>query len=65
MSVETSRKFAWLSGTATWSRLPFEVFERVAGDITDAESEDAFTDETKAIIEQARQEMAERGRVFA
>jgi hypothetical protein len=65
VSVETSRKFAWLGGTTTLSRLPFEVFDRVAANITLAKNESEFTDETRAIIEQAREEMAGKGRVFA
>ncbi len=61
MSAETSRKFAWLGKTGALGDLPYDAFERVARELTLAESEKDFTAETLAVIKQGEQEMKDRG----
>ena len=61
MSAETSRKFAWLANTRALGDLPYDAFERVARELTLAESEKDFTAETLAVIKQGEQEMKDRG----
>ena len=61
MSAETSRKFAWLGRTMVLDRLPAAKATRVLDEILDAKSEKDFSEETREVIKQGRQEMAERG----
>lgn len=60
MSAATSRKFEWVGKTDTLRELSDAARMRVLQDITSAESEEAFTDETKRVIAEAAQWVEDR-----
>lgn len=63
MSVETSRKFAWVCGTEAQFKLSPKRYARIMADIVNAVSEEDFRKETKNFIAEARRERVGSGRV--
>ena len=54
MSIETSRKLAWVGKTEAIRELTNSQYERILSDIVNAESEDKFKKETKNFLDKAR-----------